>query len=155
MKKTMLVAVDSFLPQITGVAIVSMEFIKRLSKHYNLIVFAPSHGFLNVEQVDAEFYFSPLIPFLNVHGFQACFPPLLMMRQAMKKVDIVFTHTFGPVGGLAIYLSAKFHIPCFAYCLSIDWELYPHALGLSGYMHRIVPAGDLIVINKYCHILIH
>ncbi|MCC7574279.1 glycosyltransferase family 4 protein [Candidatus Woesearchaeota archaeon] len=121
-KKKLLIATDNFLPRWCGISRFLSEIIPSLLKHYDVTVIAPDfgsfkpEGYRLVKIKKSRFglgdYVAPKFSFRTV-------------KREVRKADLVFTQTIGPIGSLAIYYSKKLNKKVATYIHSLEWELVP------------------------------
>jgi len=127
MKKQLLITTDCFLPRWDGVARFLKELIPFLTKEFEVSILCPE--FPGPE---------PVIPGVHIHRY-----PLLKIRfgdiyfawagyssieKHVKRADIVFNQTLGPIGAAAIKAASRNDIPIVSFVHSIDWELASRAM---------------------------
>jgi glycosyltransferase involved in cell wall biosynthesis len=127
MKKNLVISTDCFLPRWDGIARFLSELIPYLAKEFSVTVLCPEFpGKI------------PSIPGVRLHRY-----PLLKVRfgdiyfawagkaeitSHIKRADIVFNQTLGPIGMAAISAAAKYDVPLVSYVHSIEWELASRAV---------------------------
>lgn len=127
-KKRLLIATDNFLPRWDGVARFLSAVIPGLLDQYEVTVIAPNFG-----HIEHEGYHLVQIPLRRgSYGDLrfAKFKPLLIHKE-IKKADVVFTQTIGPIGGTSIFLAKKSGKPLVSFVHSMESELVPMAVGPS------------------------
>jgi glycosyltransferase involved in cell wall biosynthesis len=121
-KKNLLIATDCFLPRWDGVARFLLELMPYLKKEYDITVLAPKfegklHGVNGIKLIRFK------VGVLGLGDYKAAFPNKKIIKQEVKKADIVFTQTIGPIGKATIEISKKLRKKVIAYTHSIEWEL--------------------------------
>ncbi|MFP4567328.1 MAG: glycosyltransferase family 4 protein [Candidatus Woesearchaeota archaeon] len=121
-KKKLLIATDNFLPRWDGVARFLTEIIPTLSKKYEITVLAPNFGpliydgykLVRIEQSRFGLgdYTAPKLAFKTI-------------RREIKKNDIIFTQTIGPIGLSTIIFAKQKNKKIATYLHSLEWELVP------------------------------
>lgn len=127
MKKNLVISTDCFLPRWDGIARFLNELMPYLAKDFNVTVLCPEFpGKM------------PSLPGARVHRY-----PLLKIRfgdiyfswassadiaRHVKRADIVFNQTLGPIGMAAIKAAKKHDVPLVSYVHSIEWELASRAV---------------------------
>lgn len=148
----LLIATDNFLPRWDGIARFLSEIIPRLEM--DVTVVSPDYGLtamdLKIQRV--------LVPTRrNAFGdyTPAQYRPGLI-EPAVKKADVVFSQTIGPVGMLAHRYARKHKKPLVAFIHSIEWELVPKALDTSLLKRLAYPLMKLYTRYLYnkCSLLI-
>ena len=125
-RKKLLIATDSFLPRWDGVSRFLSEIIPRLSKTYDITVLAPAFKGKTRKQ-RARIIRFPLID-MEFGDISFARPSIKQVKEEVKKADIVWTQTLGPIGMAAIRYSKKLKKPIIAYIHSIEWELASKAV---------------------------
>ncbi len=127
MKKNLVISTDCFLPRWDGIARFLNELIPYLTKEFQVTVLCPEFpGKI------------PNMPGVHVHRY-----PLLKVRfgdiyfawaskasiaSHIRRADIVFNQTLGPIGMSAISAAAEYDVPLVSYVHSIEWELASRAV---------------------------
>jgi 1,2-diacylglycerol 3-alpha-glucosyltransferase len=130
-KKKLLIATDNFLPRWDGVARFLSEIIPTLSKTYDITVLCPDFGnfkpdgYKIVRIKKSKFglgdYIAPRFSFRIV-------------KREVKRADLIFSQTIGPIGALAIIYAKRKKKRVASYIHSLEWELVPMAT--SNYLLR-------------------
>lgn len=153
-KKKLLIATDNFLPRWDGVARFLAEIIPRLLEDYEITVISPDYGSSNIDK-NIKRIRVPLRKF--VWGdYQAAKTDRKLVKKAVKKADLVFTQTIGPIGWLAINYSKKLKKPLASYIHSIEWELVPKSINNVFFKKISYPLSKFLVRRLYnkCDLLI-
>jgi glycosyltransferase involved in cell wall biosynthesis len=121
-KKKLLIATDNFLPRWDGIARFLSEIIPILIKNYDVTVIGPDNGkftpvgyrFVKVKKSRFGLgdYVAPRFSFKIV-------------RREVKKADLLFTQTIGPIGLLSIIYAKRNNKKIATYIHSLEWELVP------------------------------
>ncbi len=124
--KNLLIATDTYPPWQDGVTRTLSEIIPRLKKHFELHVLCPAFdvpdengvtlhkvplGNIQIKEVTGGFRFAQLKPSL--------------VKEAVSKADIVFSHGLGPIGLLAIHYARKLKKPVASYVHTLECERIP------------------------------
>ncbi|MCF7799252.1 glycosyltransferase family 4 protein [Candidatus Woesearchaeota archaeon] len=125
MKKLhLLIATDSFLPRRDGVTRFLEETIPRLEQTFNITIIGPQFR-------DGEVELSKNITYVSVplsKQVAGDFPlpkfRLWKVMRTVKKADIIFSHSIGPIGGLALFFGQRFRKKTVSFIHSVDWELW-------------------------------
>ncbi len=123
-KPNLLIATDNFLPRWDGIARFLYEIIPDLTDKYNVTVLAPNFGkykpkgFRLVKIKKSKFglgdYIAPKFSYRAI-------------QREVKKADIVFTQTIGPIGMLSIICAKQKKKKLATFIHSLEWELVPMA----------------------------
>lgn len=118
----LVIATDNFLPRVDGISVFLKNIISKLSNNYNITVISPNFG-----KVESKNFKHVKIPLSKI-GMGDYIGAKLMpgkIKERIRRADIVFTQTIGPVGFLSIYYAKKFRVPVASFMHSIEWELVP------------------------------
>lgn len=123
-KKKLLIATDNFIPRRDGVVRFLTEIIPRIKKEFEITILCPDDDMLKktYEGVKLE---KISLSKRSVGDFRVPkFKPLKIFNQ-VKKHDIIFTQTIGPIGVTTLFLAQKLLKKNVSYIHSIEWELAP------------------------------
>lgn len=147
-KKKLLIATDNFLPRWDGIARFLTKVIPTLSEHYDITVLAPyfgkfqHSGYRLVRIKCSRFglgdYVAPKLDFKTV-------------RREVKKADVVFAQTIGPIGFLSIFFAKKKGVKIASFIHSLEWELVPMAtnnLLLRRFLYPLTKFYTKFIYNK-------
>lgn len=126
-KRTLLIATDSFLPRWDGIARFLYEVIPYLKRHFDIIVAAPRfkgriQGIEDVVVVRFPVY-NRMIGDINPAKFKR-----KQMKRLVQKADIVWTHSIGFIGALAMHYAKKLNRPLISFVHSVEWFLFSKSL---------------------------
>ncbi len=126
-KKTLLIATDSFLPRWDGIARFLNEIIPYLTKHFDVVVAAPSFpgrskSFEGVTVVRFPVY-DWKVADINPAKLKSA-----KMKGLVKNSDIIWTQSIGFIGALAMQYSKKFRKPLLSFVHSVEWFLFSKSL---------------------------
>jgi len=124
LKPKLLIATDNFLPRIDGIAVFLKNIISKLSTTYDVTVVSPNFG--KVESKDFKHIRIPLSN-IGMGDYTGAKVMPRKIKNLVKKSDVVFTQTIGPIGVLAVYYAKKAKVPVASFMHSIEWELVPMA----------------------------
>lgn len=123
--KTLVILTDNFLPRRDGISRFLSEVIPRIKDTYKIHLVCPDYGkiegFASIQITKiplSKKQFGDYAP--------ATFKPV-MLYNVIKKADIVFSQTIGPVGGLGLFISHMLGKKTISYIHSVDWELFSKA----------------------------
>lgn len=129
MKPKLLIVSDSFLPRWDGVSRFLYELLPYLKDDFSITLLIPDFGkipsYKNLERVKIE-----RIP-LSKKTYSDYQPPklkTLKLRKLVKKADIVFTNTLGPLGIQSIIFSKLLRKSLASFVHSIEWELFSKSI---------------------------
>lgn len=125
MKKKILIATDQFLPKIDGVTMFLSEIIPRLSEKYDITVIGPDYGDIEIDKVRIIKF--PLLK-IKFGDFYPTKFSLKTIKEEVKKADIIFLQSLGPIGGFAVLYAKRFSKPVIAYMHIIEWELFSNSI---------------------------
>ncbi|MDD5087160.1 MAG: hypothetical protein PHV16_05410, partial [Candidatus Nanoarchaeia archaeon] len=123
MKKKLLIATENFLPRWDGIARFLNEIIPKLCDDYEVAVIVPEFsgeikGFDNINVIRIP------ISRIKVGDYSPAKLRLGIIKREVKKADIVWTQTIGPIGVPAIIFARMYKKRLMAYVHSIEWELF-------------------------------
>jgi glycosyltransferase involved in cell wall biosynthesis len=124
--KEVLILSDNFLPRHDGVVRFLLEVIPFLKKHFSLTLVVPKYKDKEVDIPGVRIVYIPV-----GKKFVGDFPvpkykPLTIVKE-IKRADIIFSQTLGPIGGLGQLFAKLLHKPVASYIHSIEWELVVHS----------------------------
>jgi glycosyltransferase involved in cell wall biosynthesis len=127
--KKILIATDRFLPQWDGISSFLNEILPRMSNDYQITVLAPDFGKLTIR------YKAKVIRFkvLRIKLGDNCRPivnPFKIFSE-VKKTDILWAHTIGPIATCSILAAKRYHKPILFYQHTIEWEVFPNSQGIN------------------------
>ncbi len=149
MKKIkLLIVTDSFLPRRDGVVRFLSEMIPRLQENFVITVICPDYKEDNVSLPGVE-----TIRILKTKYYLgdyriAKFAPFKMLKY-IRKADIVFSQDLAPIGGLGIFLAQRLRKKTVSFIHTIEWEIFPKALGKSILRKYAYPLSRMFA--KYLH----
>lgn len=151
-KKRLLVVTDTYLPRKEGITRFLLEIVPRLKKDYEITILAPDFG---NEKSKGEVVRLPSFSF-QIADLR---PPKFnfrKIRRYIKKADIVFVQSIGPLGATAIFNAMLMEKKVIAYIHCIDWEMVPKAISkkwLRKLVKVIVKIAARYLYNR-CSLLI-
>lgn len=151
-KKKLLIATDTFFPRLDGVVRFLSELIPKLSENYEITVLAPEFKG-RMRKINARIIRFPLVNF-NFGDTAFSFPELDTIKKEVKKTDIVWVQTIGPIGALAIYYGHKSNKNVVASIHSIDWELASNAVKRFKKITKLITKRFARFIYRKCDLLI-
>ncbi|MCF7866466.1 glycosyltransferase family 4 protein [Candidatus Woesearchaeota archaeon] len=152
-KKKLLIATDNFLPRWDGIARFLKEIMPELIKNFEVSVLCPDFG-----KIEAEGYKIKKIPLskIKLGDYNSAKLDRTIIKNEIKKNDIVFTQTIGLIGATAIYYAKKYRKPTASYIHNLEWELVPMATKNLFLRRLVYPLMKIYVkyIYKKSHTLI-
>ncbi len=149
-KKKILIASDNFLPRWDGIAIFLVELIPRLSEKYDITLIVPDFGKLKpIDNFDSVKIIRVPTRKIKVGDFPIPNPKDDLILPELKKADLVFCQTIGPVGLRVIDLANKNNKKVVSYIHSIEWELITRAIGFSFFKQTSFSIAKSFVRNTY------
>lgn len=124
-KKTILIATDNFKPRVDGIACF-LEMLIPCLKEYNIIVVAPNFKGKFKKKGEYELQRVPIRKF-TVGDYPIPHKPKNLIN-LVKKADLVFTNTIGPIGKAVINEAHKQEKKIIAFVHSIEWVLVEKSL---------------------------
>lgn len=125
-RKKLVIVTDNFLPRRDGIVRFLTEIIPRLKDQFDITVICPD----SKEQISMNHVSFVRIPSSKrIFGdFKfAKFKPFKIFR-AIRKADIVFSQTMGPIGGTGLFIAQVLRKKTVSFIHSIDWELFSKAV---------------------------
>lgn len=127
--KKILIATDRFLPQWDGISSFLNEILPRMSDDYQTTVLAPDFGKLKIKHKAKVIRFKVLRIKLG-DNYRPIVNPLKIFTE-VKKSDIIWAHTIGPIAMCSILAAKKYHKPILFYQHTIEWEVFPNSQGIN------------------------
>ncbi|MEM4755777.1 MAG: glycosyltransferase family 4 protein [Candidatus Woesearchaeota archaeon] len=149
-KKHLVILTDSFLPRWDGIARMLNEIIPRLSSEYQITVLAPDFGSIQYEGVTIHKIALSKIT-LGDYQFPKC---SLALGRIIKDADLVFSHTFGPIGATGILFAKHYQKPILHYMHVIDWELSSKSIGKYQSIIRTITKYYARYLYNKCSVII-
>ena len=101
---------DTYTPEVNGVVTVLTMMTRELRREgHEVYVFCPSHP--SGDSVDAGVYRFPSLRFPFYKGIRLAIPYDHTAIELISTLDIIHSHDPGPLGLLATWASATYHIP--------------------------------------------
>jgi glycosyltransferase involved in cell wall biosynthesis len=122
MKKRIIITTDCFLPRWDGVTRFLLEILPRLKKDYNITILAPDFPGQKIKIKHVELIRFPVMKH-ELGDIQFSKFQYKEIKEQIKKADIVFNQTIGPIGICAILAAKKLNKPIISFIHSIEWEL--------------------------------
>lgn len=148
-KKRLLIATDNFLPRWDGISRVLSEIIPRLKKKYDITMIAPDFGPCDYDNDKTIKLIKIPITKLRVGDFHTAKFEYKIIKKEVKRCNIVFSQTIGPIGFLTIRAAKKNKKKIISFIHSIEWELATKASGLSFLLKYIYIFTKFIVKKIY------
>ncbi|HHE36543.1 MAG TPA: glycosyltransferase family 1 protein [Candidatus Woesearchaeota archaeon] len=130
-KKKLLIATDNFLPRWDGISRFLSEIIPRLRYKYDITVIAPDFGQSSLDDDESVNIVKIPITKFRIGDFKPAKFHHRTIRREVKRADIVFSQTIGPIGILSIFAAKRNKKKIISFIHSIEWELVSKAIGLS------------------------
>jgi len=101
---------DTYTPEINGVVTVLTLMTRELRREgHEVYVFCPRHP--SGDSIDADVYHFPSLGFPFYKGIRVAIPYDRTAIELISTLDIIHSHDPGPLGLLATWASATYHIP--------------------------------------------
>ncbi|MCA9478078.1 MAG: glycosyltransferase family 4 protein [Nanoarchaeota archaeon] len=123
--KRLVILTDNFLPRKDGISRFLSEIIPRIKDSYDIHLICPDYGEIQGFK-SIRITKIPLTKKTYGDFSPAKFKPGILFRE-IKKADIVFTQTIGPVGGLGLFIAKLLGEKTISYVHSVEWELFSKA----------------------------
>ena len=137
MKKKLLIFIDTLKPLIDGVSVFIDNTLPLLTKKYDVTIIAPRYS--NETYQDVKLITFPLYKLINFDYGPANINRKIIKNE-VKKCDIIFSHeSASPLSAsfFALKYAQRYKKPFFTYVHSIDWELFPEAIGIPKFIRKI------------------
>ncbi|MBT4697620.1 glycosyltransferase family 4 protein [Candidatus Woesearchaeota archaeon] len=125
--KKLLIASDCFLPRWDGIARFLAELLPYLAKKYKVTVIAPAYEGHVVEIKGVTVVRVPLHK-MRVGDFVPATLQPRKIKKLVKDADIVWSHTIGSIGAMAIKYGKKYKKPTISFVHSYEWELVSRSI---------------------------
>ncbi len=135
-KKHVVIASDSMYPRTDGIARFLVEIIPRLVDSYDVSVLAPSFGEDKKNVKDVAYVYFPL-SLMRFGDFRLSRINPKQIRYMVERADIVWVHTYGPIGACAARAAKDFKKPLVISNHVIEWDLYVQSIGLPRFLQSI------------------
>lgn len=147
-KKKLIIASDNSLPRWDGIARFLKEITPKLSEEFETITIIPDFG--PIEENETR---TIKIPLSRIKAGDYILPLMKygIIKEEVKKADLVFVQTIGPIGLATIIAAKKQKKKIINYVHSLESELVPMAVGPSKirkYLYKIMRPYVRWVYNK-------
>jgi len=156
-RKRLLIATDNFLPRWDGISRFLSEIIPRLKNKYDITIVAPDFGPSDYfDDKNITIVKIPLSKF-RLGDYNAARFEYKVIKREVRKSNIVFSQTIGPIGYLAIRAARKSRRKVVSFIHSIEWDLVTQASGLTPlikylrlitkfFVKKIYNMSDLLIV---------
>jgi len=150
-KLKLVIATDNYLPRWDGISRFLSEIVPLISKDFELTVIIPNFG--KIPKSASKNITIEKIPLSRFHAgdFQLAKFSYFRIKSIIKKSDMVFSQTIGPIGACAI-LSAKTSFkPLITFTHNIEWELFPKIVSspfLKKFLYPVTKKFVKFLYNK-------
>ena len=125
--KKLLIATDSFLPRWDGISRFMYEILPTLSKQFEVTIVAPAFPGKKPEFDNVHIVRFPIRRW-KVADINPAKVNRRILRKLVKRSDVVWSQTVGPIGAFSMYYAKKFHTPLVAFVHSVEWDLFSQSL---------------------------
>ncbi len=136
-RKKLLIVTDSFIPRWDGISRFLLEIVPSLSKRFRVSIIAPRFKGDRIRFEGVEIIYIPTFNF-SLGDYQPPVPARRKIREAIRKNDIIWSQTIGPLGYYAINYSYKKKKKLAAYIHSLEWELYSKGFSRSRFVKNSI-----------------
>ncbi len=153
--KKLLIATDCFLPRWDGVASFLNELIPRIQEDFEITIIAPNFGEL-LPRYKAHIIRFPVYN-VNMGDYKPATIKYNILREEIKKTDIVFVQSLGPIGIYSIILGKNLKKPVIRYNHTLEWELFPNAMTnefLKVPVNTVVKFLSVMLYNKCSELIV-
>lgn len=148
MKKKLLIASDNFLPRWDGISRFLSKVVPFLLDDFEVTVLAPNFGDVAVEgfrlvRVERSRF--------GLGDYSLAKLDFGVVRREVRRADVVFSQTIGPIGFLAVFFGKRFNKRVASYIHSLEWELAPMATNnvlLRRVLYPLSRAVSFYIYNK-------
>jgi glycosyltransferase involved in cell wall biosynthesis len=122
--KKLLVVADTYYPKVDGILRFTEQFLKRTKNTFDTSLLVPKLG---TKKLKEKTYFvepSKLIKLSGYPNMKLSFKNLKIIKNAIKKTDIVFTQGPALISYLSMYYGKKYKKKVISYMHVIPWELF-------------------------------
>ncbi len=130
-KPTIAIVADSFLPRWDGLARAIIELIPRMTHAYNFELIAPRYAGERPQFHGVRYHLFPMLPWVRIEGAGLPLVSKRFMQRALAHVDLVWTHSIGPLGNTAVSIAHSEAVPIVSMIHSIEWEIYAQNLPIG------------------------
>jgi len=141
-KKKLLIATDSFLPRWDGVARFLDEVIPHLAQEFDITVVCTDYG---KHQAYPAKIIKLALSKLEIAHYIPADVDKKSLQNLVKKSDIIFTQTIGPIGFYTLRYASKYKKKTAAFIHSIEWNLFSESLAF----------GQKIAANVFSRLIPH
>ena len=106
-KKRLLIATDNFLPRWDGIARFLSEIIPRLKDKFEITILAPDFGAYDAGWGESVRIIKIPIAKMRFGDFNPAKIEYGMIKREVKRADIIFSQTIGPIGFPTILAARK------------------------------------------------
>ncbi len=121
--KKLLIATDRFLPEWNGISSFLSEMLPRVCDEYQITVLAPDFGELKTE-FKAKVIRFKVLKIKMGDNYRPLINPFKIFSE-VKRCDIVWVHTIGPIAGCSIVAAKILHKAVLFYQHTVEWEVFP------------------------------
>ncbi|MBW1707895.1 MAG: glycosyltransferase family 4 protein [Deltaproteobacteria bacterium] len=152
--KKILIATDRFLPGWDGISSFLNEILPRMSDDYQITVLAPDFGKLKIKYKAKVIRFKVLRIKLG-DNYRPIVNPFKIFSE-VKKTDILWAHTIGPIAACSILAANKYHKPILFYQHTIEWEVFPNSQDINLFKSPIGMATKVMgrLLLNLCNVII-
>jgi|TARA_Y100000310_G_C20691329_1_gene822453 glycosyltransferase involved in cell wall biosynthesis len=147
-KKKVLFVSDTFYPRVDGIVRFMGETYKYLKRDFDIKFLVPKLEGVEaaVREKKMKVIYSPTFNF-TIAEFKPSRPIRKKIRDAVDWADVVFVNTPGGPLGASIVYAARGKKRLIGYAHTIDWELFPFAIGRKSVSRLLKPIFRRIYSN--------
>ena len=146
-KPEMIIATDNFLPRRDGITTFLSEIIPRLKENFNITIICPEYKTTEVKIEGIKFVRIPLSK-RKVGDFRIPKWKPRKIIKTIKKADLIFTQTTGPIGASALFFGQRMNRKTIAFIHSIEWDLVAQSA-----KHAIIKKYSYPITKRITHFL--
>ena len=155
-KRKLIIASDSFLPRWDGIASFLNDVIPRIEKDYKITTLSPDFGDYSFDY-DAEIIRYKTLKMRFADNYYPAIVNPFKISKEIKKADVVWVHTIGPIGLWSIIFARKHKVPVILSSHTIEWEVFPNSQGINLLkvpLNILVKMADKYLYNRCNSIMV-
>ena len=130
--KHLVMLTDNFLPRHDGIVRFLVEVLPFLAKQFKVTLICPQYKEATVDVPGVHIEYIPVSSrFAGDFPVPKCKP--MRLFRLIRKADIVFGQTLGPIGATGLFIAQWLKKPTVSFIHSLEWELVTKATELRGF----------------------
>jgi len=107
--KKIVIASDTYLPKIDGVTMFFKNVIPKLSKNFSITMIVPAYRRRIPEIDNVKLIKNKVSRILKIASYSHPWPRLFAIKKAIKNCNVVWVHSIGPIGKVALRYAKKYN----------------------------------------------